>query len=219
MPGSPWLTVKDIVAEAGSVLRMSPITLTGTNTIASFGTKIDFLSITDESSDTAMQAPKTEFIKKVLTSGVNLEMPKIVTTIDALTGLVKSANDLGVDAMNVKVLASKTQLEALIAAKGKPFACMISQGYDTQGVHLGWKHMIGFLGNIVENIKRDFLELSLQVKGGITYLPGASAFAEYNTAMTTATIEPVGKSALTPVAFDAPDYASLLTGSIVRTDA
>lgn len=218
MPGSPWLTVKDIVAEAGSVLRMSPITLSGTNTIVSFGTKIDFLSVTEESSDIAMQAPKTDFIKKELTSGINLEMPKIITSLDALTGLVKSANDLGVDAMNVKVLASKAQLASLIAAKGLPFACVLSQGYDTQGVHLGWKHMIGYLGNIVENIKRDFLEISLQIKGGVTFIAGSSTFTTYNTALTTASIEPVGKSALSPKAFVAGDYTSLLTGVIVRTD-
>lgn len=215
----PWLDVKNDIVEAGSVFRIVPVTLSGSFTISSFGTKIDFLQVTEESSEYSMQAPKSEFIKKELTSGVSLELPKLVSAIDAFTGYGKAANDLGIDQFTVKVLMSKSNFDAILSLKGKPVAGMLSLGFDTQGVHLGYKHIIGYIQNINESVKRDFMEVSLNIKAGVPFLIGSSTVAAYNSAMTTATIEPVGKSALTPKSLSPGDYSVLLSGVIVRTAA
>jgi hypothetical protein len=212
--GNPWTDVQsDVVASAG-VARIVPITLSGSSTISSFGTKIDLLQVTDESSDYAMSEPKSEYLSKELTSGYVLEHPKISFKISAMTGYEKAEQESGQDMFDIKALVSKAKMDSLIACKGSPVACMLSLGYNTAGTFLGWKHIIGYMGTLKESIKHDLLEIPIQIKGGFEF--SGSTYSAYNTAMTATTIEPIGMSAYTPVAIDGTDYTNLLAGTIVR---
>jgi hypothetical protein len=219
MAGEPWTDVQDDIVEGAGFLRLSPITLSGSVTIASFGTAIDLLQVTDESQDYTMNEPKEEFITKELSSGYVLEYPKIVKTINAITGYTKAAADSGTDQFEVKALVSKAKLDSVLAAKGKPFAACKSLGFTTQGTHAGYAHIIGYIANIKTNEKHDLVEVTFTIKGGRTFTAGATTYSTYNTAVTTATIEPVGMSALTIKALTGDNYSALLGGTIVRTAA
>jgi len=213
----PWTDVQADVVEGAGFARLSPITLSGSSVIASFGTKIDLLQVTDETADYGMNPPKNEYINKTLSSGYTLEFPKIVKTISAITGYTKTAAENSQDSFEIKALLSKAKLDSILAGKSSPFACMKSLGFDTAGNHLGYAHIIGYIDAIKENIKHELMEVTLTIKGGMEF--SGSTYSAYNTAMTTATIEPVGMGALTPVALTAPNYTSLCSGVIVRTAA
>ena len=213
----PWTDVVNDVVEGAAVGRIVPITLSGSKTISSFDTKIDLLQLTDESADYNMNEPKSEYLKKELTSGYVLEFPKIVKSISAMTGYTKTASDSGEDTFELKALISKTNLDSILDGKSSPFAIMKSLGFDTAGNHLGWAHLIGYLGSIKETIKHDLMEITLTLKGGVEF--SGSTYTAYNSAMTGTSIEPIGMGALTPTALDASDYTNLLKGTIVRKDA
>lgn len=215
----PWIDVKDDIVEGGGFLRLSPITLSGNNTIASFGTVIDLLQVTDESQDYVMNEPKEEFITKELSTGYVLEYPKIVKTINAMTGYTKAAADSGVEQFEVKALVSKAKLDSILAAKGKPFAAVKSLGFTAGGVHAGFAHLIGYMANIKTNEKHDLVEVTFTIKGGRSFVAGSTTYSNYNAAVTATTIEPVGMSAFSIKALTASDYSSLLGGTIVRTAA
>ena len=219
MAGEPWIDVQDDIVEGGGFLRLVPINLAGSNTVSTFGAAIDLLQVTDESQDYVMNEPKEDFVTKELSTGYVLEYPKIVKTINAMTGYAKAASDSGAEQFEVKALVSKAKLDSVLAAKGKPFAAVKSLGFTTGGVHAGYAHLIGYMGNIKTNEKHDLVEVTFTIKGGRSFVAGSTTHTNYNAAVTTAKIEPVGMSELTIKAITAAEYASLLGGTIVRTAA
>lgn len=214
---APWVDVQNDIVEGTGFLRLVPITLTGSNTIQAYGTKIDLLQVTDEGEDYSMAEPKTDFITKELSTGYVLEYPKISFTISAITGQVKSKSDQ-VDQIEVKALIGKATFDSILANKGKPFAVCKGLGFNTQGQIVGFAHLIGYLGNIKTSEKHELMEVGLTIKGGFQFLKGSTTYTTYNTAMTQTTIEPVGASSITIKALTTTDYDKLMEGVIVRTD-
>lgn len=215
----PWVDVQNDIVEGTSFLRLVPITLTGTSTIQSFGTKIDLLQVTDEGEDYSMNEPKADFISKDLSTGYTLQYPKISRLISAITGTLKGSKDAGVDQFDVKAIIGKASLDSILAWKGKPFAACKGLGINTQGAIVGFAHLIGYIGNIKTNEKHDLMEVGITIKGGFEFLAGSTTYTTYNTAMTQTTIEPVGAGPITIKAFTSSDYTQLLKGIIVRTNA
>lgn len=215
MAGAPWLDVQGDVVAGGAFARLSPITMSGTKTITAFGTAIDLLQITDESEEYTMNTPKNDVLSKELSSGYVLESPKVSRIIDATTGALKASADSGVDTFTFKAVLSKTKFDSILAGKGNPFACMKSLGFDTTGAHVGFAHIIGYIDSLKYNVKQDLVETDITIKGGVSFL--GSTYGAYNTAVTTATIEPVGMGTITPKALTSDNYTALLNGTIVRT--
>ena len=213
----PWTDVAADIVEGTAFAVLSPITMSGATTIASFGTRIDLKQVTDESEEYTMNEPKNDTITKELTSGYILEIPKLSRTINGQTGYVKAAKESGVDTFTFKAVISKAKFDSLLAGKGNPFACAKGLGFDTTGVLTGYAHLIGYMSNLKYSIKHDLVETDITIKGGTTL--SGSTYSAYNTAMTTPTIEPVGMGVLTLKAVTAGDYTNLLNGTIVRTAA
>lgn len=216
----PWTETKDTIVAGSGFARMTPITESG-GAISAFGTKIDMTMVSEESDEIATEgAAKTEVISKVMSTGRTLELGKDSVTIDATTGYTKTSASEGGDTIEVKAVVSKAVKDSILLNKNKPVVLTIGLGKNALHADVGFAHIIGKFGNIKSTRKEDFEEITITVKGGVSY--SGSTYSAFNSAATggSNTITPVGYDTATTIkAITSDDYTTLLTGVIVRTAA
>lgn len=210
----------DVVIAGSGFLRLSVATLNGSD-ITSFGTAIDLKVVSAEKSKYANFSKDTEYITKRTTAGVDVRAAKTDVTINAGDGSV-AASGTNADEMTCEVAVGKTDRAAIIAAlrdSTKRIAALRGIGVKASDhSQVGFEHIIGKIsGDLEFNSAEDIQTFSITIKGGETFTSTA-LYSAYNTAMTTATITPVGKSAITPKALSSGDYANLISGKLVYTD-
>lgn len=210
-----------VIIEGAGFARVSVATLSGTD-IQSFGTAIDLKVVSSEKTKFANAAKDTEYTVKRTTAGVDVRVAKTDVTINAGDGSTAAAGT-NADEITMEVAVGKTDRDSLIAAlrdSTKRIAIMKGIGVRASDkAVVGFEHLIGKIsGDFESNSAEDINTITLTIRGGETFTSTA-LYSAYNTAMTTATITPVGKSAITPKALTTTDYADLITGKVVITAA
>ena len=213
----PWTAVRTAIVKGSGFLRLLPTTLEGSKIKTIKTTDIvDIVMVAEESAKYPDRTPKQEEITKELSTGVTVKFPKTTTFVSGATGYL--TGETLEYSFEMKCLIGKANYDKIRANLSAPFFAVKGKGYDVTGTHLGFQYLIGYVSGLEYPTKADAMELTLTVKGGFVHeLDTGVTLQALNTALT-ASIEPVGRPALTPTALENTDLPLLLGGQIVDKD-
>lgn len=206
------------------VARLVPCTMSvgSTREIASFGTALDLTEVTNEAPKYANPTEETQYSTKNTTTGVTVQVAKSTKTIDAVSGS-EVPPEGGADEIALSFMLTKAQKRTLVdMVRNKTVvAVAVGEGHEAEtDANQGWSHLLGRIsGDLEINNDEEITEVEVTIRGGEGFtLAGGVDELTYNTAMTTGTITPVGRDALTIAGIASGDLTNLKAGQIVDVD-
>lgn len=215
-------TYEKLVQGNYSVARISKVGLTtGTKKIATFGTATDFTATTGITPNPGAPA-EISYVEKKTSRGVTVKSEQNNAVVKASDGTPAASGSEA--SLQITLMTSPAKREALaVSAKlGDIYAVMVPSGLLTNGAGVaGWYHILGKLTELSfgDLNDEDIQELTVTFTGVIGYSADTGVdYSDYNTAMTTATMQQMGyetTTVITPTAIVTGDFASIISGDLV----
>lgn len=206
-----------------AAMRIVPYTTTDADDkiapVTGFDTAIDLTTV----SITGLTFPgndesSAEYFENEIGGDVTIRYQRNKKVYDLDTDAIAASTSGSVPKIKFKAFLTVAQQQAVEALIGRLCAVMIFLEDTTGAVKLEYHLTCVFSGDIefteenkMMKIENEFVGKPITVDGGSTV-----THAEYNTAVTTATITPTGESAITPTAIASGDFDTIKTGQFAK---